>query len=453
MVFWYDTSLFCRLLRMKPKIYPETILDVTSLSHDGRGIAHINDKITFIYGALPNEKVKCKLIKQHSRYNEAEVVEIITPADSRTTPGCAHFNLCGGCSLQHMNDDTQLQFKQNVLFEQLKHFGNVIPEKILPALSGNPYHYRRKARLGVRYVRKKEKLLVGFREKASAFLADIQACQVLHQSVGFSLEKLAEMIASLSQYEHIAQIEVARSDTETALVFRHLTDLPEEDLAKLRAFGEQAHFHIYLQPNSPGKIHKLFPNDQNERLSYRLENYDLTLQFHPLDFTQINGEMNPLMIQQALELLDPQSTDTILDLFCGLGNFTLPLARFAKKVVGVEGSIEMVSRAKENALLNKIENTEFFAANLTEPALNVSWMNQTYEKILIDPPRTGALELIQHINRFKAKRIVYVSCNPATLARDAKELVHTHQYKLISSGIINMFPHTSHIEAMALFER
>lgn len=437
----------------QPKIYPEVIVDIKSLSHEGRGIAYINDKATFVNGALPSETVNCKITKRHTRYNEGETLAVINASKDRVTPQCEHANICGGCSLQHMDMQAQIQFKEAALLEQLKHFGQVTPEIILPALSGNPYHYRRKARLGVRYVRKKERLLVGFREKSSSFLADIHACQVLDKSIGLRIEDLSKVIASLTQYEQIAQVEVAVSDTETALVFRHLEDLGTADIEKLCEFGKQFHFQIYLQPNAPAKIHKIFPEDGNERLSYRLDNYDLTLQFHPLDFTQINGEMNPLMVQQALALLDIQKTDSILDLFCGLGNFTLPIARSAKTVTGVEGSYEMVLRAKANAALNDIENSEFFAANLTEPNLTQSFMQKTYDKILLDPPRTGALEIIQQFPRLAANRVVYVSCNPATLARDAKELVHVQKYKLKASGIINMFPHTSHIEAMALFEK
>lgn len=437
----------------QPKTYPEAIVDIKSLSHEGRGIAYINDKATFVNGALPNETVNCKLTKRHTRYNEGEAIEIIHAAKDRVIPACEHFSICGGCSLQHMEMQAQLQFKQQVLLEQLKHFGQVTPETILPPLSGNPYHYRRKARLGVRYVRKKERLLVGFREKASSFLADIHSCQVLDKSVGLHIEDLAKLIASLSQYEHIAQIEVAVGDTETALVFRHLVDLPESDIQKLCLFGKAFHFQIYLQPNAPAKIQKIYPADGNERLTYQLKAYDLTLAFYPLDFTQINGEMNPLMVQQALALLEVKPTDTVLDLFCGLGNFTLPIARHAKTVTGVEGSYEMVMRAKANATLNNIDNAEFFAANLIEPTLTQTFMQKTYDKILLDPPRTGALEIIQQFPSLSAKRVVYVSCNPATLARDAKELVHGQKYKLKASGIINMFPHTSHIEAMALFEK
>lgn len=441
---------------MKKSQLPELhTVNIESLSHDGRGITTINGKTTFVSGAIVHETVICKLTRKHSRYNEAEVTEVLTAAPERTTPLCAHYSVCGGCSMQHINSDAQIQFKQKTLLEQLKHFGKVEPEIVLPPISGNPWHYRRKARLGVRYVRKKERVLVGFREKFSNFLADIHACPVLHESVGSRIAELSDLIASLSQYEHIPQIEVAISDHETALIFRHLTPLPEEDVKKLREFAEANSLHFYLQPNSPEKIHKIWPLDSADKLSYfiNLPDKKLEMQFYPLDFIQVNSEINQLMLKQALYLLDPQSSDDILDLFCGLGNFTLPLAHYAKHVVGVEGSHEMVTRAQENAQHNSISNVEFHAANLMEPSPSVAWMQKKYDKILLDPPRTGAKELLPFIPKFSAKKIVYVSCNPSTLARDAGELVYNYGYKLKQVGVINMFPHTSHIEAIALFEK
>jgi 23S rRNA (uracil1939-C5)-methyltransferase len=429
--------------------------NIQSLSHDGRGIASINGKTSFINGALAQEEVICQLTKKHSRYNEGEIIEVLTPSPLRIKPHCAHFNVCGGCSLQHLNLDAQIQLKQKALLEQLLHFGKVTPENILPPISGNPWHYRRKARLGVRYVRKKEQVFVGFREKSSNFLTDVQACSVLHASIGLKIKELGELIQSLSLFDQIPQVEVAVSDHETALIFRHMAAVTEEDLKKLCLFAEEHHFHIYLQPNSPAKIHKIWPVNSPEKLSYQinLPEKTLTMEFHPLDFVQVNGEINQLMLQQALHLLQPKSDENILDLFCGLGNFTLPLALKANHVTGVEGSQEMVKRAEENAALNQILNTSFYAANLMEPNTSADWINKRYDKVLLDPPRTGAKEILPHFSRFKAKTICYVSCNPATLARDAGELVYTHKYRLKHVGVVNMFPHTAHIEAIALFEK
>ncbi len=441
------------MTRRQRKPHPELDVTIHTLSHDGRGITTIEGKTTFVHGALAGETVTCKVTQQHRRYNEGIATVIKVAAPERVTAPCPHFGVCGGCSMQHMSVSDQIQFKQKTLLEQLQHFGKVVPETLLAPITGEAWGYRRKARLGVRYVIKKEKLLVGFREKFSNYLADIQSCLVLHPSVGTRITALAELIASLNQYEHIAQIEVAVGDKVTALVFRHLTPLPETDCVKLSEFGKATGLHIYLQPNSPEQIHQLWPENQTELLSYAIPDYDLTMQFHPLDFTQVNAEINLLMIKQAMQLLAPGSEDRILDLFCGLGNFTLPLARFAKEVIGIEGSDVMVKRAEMNAQYNHIDNAKFYAGNLMEPNEQASWMQQKYDKILLDPPRLGAKEIIEHFGKFAAKKILYISCNPATLARDAGELVYTHGYKLTHAGVMNMFAHTSHIEAMALFEK
>lgn len=429
----------------------ETVIE--SLSHDGRGVATIHGKTTFVSGALPAEKVTCRIVRKHRRYNEAQVIDILDKAPERTDPKCAHYGICGGCSMQHVEIEAQVKLKQQILLDQLKHFGKVIPDEILPPIMGNPWGYRRKARLGVRYVIKKEKLLIGFREKFSNYLADIQACEVLHPSIGKHFLALSECIRNLSQYDQIPQIEVAVSDHVTALIIRHMKPLTESDHASLCQLGQNNGFHIYLQPDSPDSVHQIWPKNQDKLLSYFLPDYQLELQFHPLDFTQVNGEINREMIAAAIRLLELQSSDIVLDLFCGLGNFTLPIARFAKQVVGVEGSTEMVKRATENAQYNQIDNATFYAANLMQPTENAAWLKIAYDKILLDPPRTGAKEIIPFIANQSAKRIIYVSCNPATLARDAGDLVYNYQYKLKKVGVINMFPHTSHIEAIALFEK
>ncbi|MHB1949701.1 MAG: 23S rRNA (uracil(1939)-C(5))-methyltransferase RlmD [Gammaproteobacteria bacterium] len=440
---------------MKKAQYFEPITaNVKTLSHEGRGIAILDGKTTFISGALANEEVICKLTKKHSNYNEAEVVEVLTPSPQRITPHCQHFGSCGGCSLQHMQIESQVQFKQSIVLEQLQHFGKVVPEMILPPITGNPWGYRRKARLGVHYSKKYEQLKVGFRSKSSNSLLSLQSCPVLHESVGTRVPAITELIRSLSQFDKIPQVEMAVSDQETALIFRHLADLTTDDIAKLQTFAKTHDFHIYLQPNSPAKVHKIWPLNSAELITYQLPDYQLDLQFHPLDFIQVNAQINQRLLKQALELLDPTSEDTVLDLFCGLGNFTLPIARYAQHVVGVEGSKEMVARGTANAKHNNLNNIEFYAANLMKPEpAKAEWMKKRYTKILIDPPRAGAKEILPLIANFSAKRITYVSCNPATLARDAGVLVYTHNYKLKAVGIVNMFPHTSHIEAIALFEK
>lgn len=424
-----------------------------ALSHDGRGITTVDQKTTFVAGGLPGETVALNIFRKKPTFYEAIATEIITPSKSRATPPCAHFGVCGGCSLQHMNMTLQLEMKQQTLLDQLKHFGNVVPNTILPPLHTDELGYRRKARLGVKFVIKKNKLLIGFREKSSRYLADIESCPVLYPNVGEHLDELRALIQSLSCFDHIAQVEVAVGDDTIAYILRHLKPLTPDDHEKIIAFAKTHHIHFYLQPNPPLPVTKLWPDDGKARLSYTLPAFDLEFLFHPLDFTQINLEMNRRMISQALQLLDLQKEDAVLDLFCGIGNFTLPMAKYAKQVIGVEGSQEMVERAYENAKHNDINNVQFFAANLEAPSSSASWLKQSYDKILLDPPRVGAKSMLPILASLNAKKIVYVSCNPATLSRDAGELVHHHGYQLEAAGIMNMFPHTSHIEAMALLTK
>ena len=424
---------------------------VTRLSHDGRGIAHINGKITFIDGALPDEAVSFSYTSRKSRYDEGRVVEVLTPSLMRVEPGCKHYSICGGCSMQHMQAAAQIELKQQVLLQQLAHFGGIEPEEVLPPLVGPEWGYRRKARLGVKYVARKDKVLVGFREKDGRYLADIERCEVLHPKVGTRLVELQQLIFQLDARQTIPQIEVAMGDDECALVFRHMAALSESDLALLTAFGQQHQLQIFLQPAGNDSIHPLWPA-QPEPLSYALPDFMLQLHFKPSDFTQVNVDINRRLVSYALELLAPAATDRILDLFCGLGNFTLPLARYCKEVTGVEGEQEMVRRGQENAALNGIENATFHAANLAEDFSAAAWARQGFDKILLDPPRTGALAVTQYLPVCGASRIVYVSCNPATLARDAAILV-TQGYRLAKVGVMDMFPHTRHVESIAVFEK
>lgn len=425
---------------------------IHALSHDGRGIATIENKTTFIAGALPQETVSYRITNKRGSFNEAIALEILEKSADRATPPCQHFGLCGGCSLQHMSIDTQTQLKQQTLLDQLTHFGKVKPVSILPPLYSDSTGYRRKARLGVKFVIKKNKLLIGFREKKSRYLAELESCQVLHPRIGMHFDDLRALIMSLSAYQTIPQIELAMGDTDTALVFRHMEPLSESDRSKLVEFGKNQNIHIYLQPNPPEQVNKAWPENTLDRISYSLPADDLTFLFHPLDFTQINLEMNRQMVQQAIDLLDLNENESVLDLYCGIGNFTLPMAKRAHAVTGIEGSEEMVKRAYENAAHNQIKNVEFFAANLEKPDLDAPWLKKSYDKVLLDPPRVGAEAMLPYIAQTGAKRIVYVSCNPATLARDAGILVHKYGYHLQKAGIMNMFPHTAHVEAMAVFE-
>lgn len=429
-----------------------TEVRIEKLSHDGRGIAHINGKTIFVENALANELVEIQIVSRHGRFDEAKTIEVIQDSPERVEPPCAHAEICGGCSLQFMHSDAQVALKESVLREQLEHFGGLKPAHWLAPLRSETEGYRHKARLGAKYVFKKNTLLIGFREKRSNFLADIYHCEVLHPKVGKKIPVLRECVSELSVRDAIPQIEVAVGEDGVALVFRHLKPLTDKDIAALIKFGQEYHFHIYLQPGGNDSVHKIWPEDGAERLHYSLPDFDLKMAFHPLDFTQVNPGINQKMVKQALELLDPQPNERVLDLFCGLGNFTLPLARKAKEVIGVEGSAAMVLRGQENASANGVTNTHFYATDLTQDFSSQPWGQLEFDKILIDPPRTGALEIVQKLAKFGAKRLVYVSCNPATLARDAGELQQLG-YRLTHAGVMDMFPHTTHVESIAVFER
>jgi len=444
--------------RRRRKLPTEAVqATITGLSHDGKGICHIDDKTVFVDGALKGEMVRFTYTAKRKNIMEAVTEEVITPSAERVTAGCEFFAICGGCSLQHLAAEKQIALKQQVLLDNLKHIGKSEPQQVLNPLTGPHWGYRRKARLGVRYVEKKGKLLVGFREKRSNFLAQIESCKVLHPSIGNRLTALSELIRSLSIYTKIPQIEVAMGDGKGALIIRHLEPLSEQDLGKLTAFGIKTDLQIFLQAAGPDSIYRLYPAVQEpdtcQPLNYYLPEFNIKNQFKATDFTQVNMIINRKMIDLALHLLQPQQTDRVLDLFCGLGNFTLPLARKVTHVIGVEGSDDLVARAKENALSNDIHNADFYSADLFQDISNQPWAKNHYDRILLDPARSGAKEIVEYLPKFNAHTVVYVSCNPSTLARDTEIMVHQHGYKLVNAGVMDMFPHTAHVESIALFTR
>jgi 23S rRNA (uracil1939-C5)-methyltransferase len=440
-----------RVRKAQPPIVPvEAVIE--KLTPEGRGVAHINGKVTFIDYALPGERVMMQYTRTSSHFDEGRAIEILQASTDRVQPLCEHFGLCGGCSLQHMNTDAQIVAKQQTLIDQLQHMTGVPPAEILAPLRGPIWGYRQKARLGVKFVIKKNKVLVGFREKAESLLADLFHCKVLHPSVGEKLEDLGQLVMGMAARSTIPQIEVAVSDSVTALVFRHLEPLNDDDQQKLSLFAQQHNLHIYLQPGGPNSVHPLWPA-QPEALQYKLENHNITIEFAPSDFTQVNADINRQMLDRTLSLLDLQPHEKVLDLFCGLGNFTLPMARKAAHVIGVEGAVEMVVKARSNARLNQIENVEFHAADLSADLTGYPWLNHKYDKILLDPPRSGAMSMLKYLGKLGATRIVYVSCNPATLARDAQVLVNEYGYKLAAAGVMDMFPHTAHVESIAVFDK
>lgn len=423
---------------------------VASFSHDGRGVARLEGKAVFIEGALPGETVRFRYMHRHKRYDSGELTEILEPSPNRVTPPCPHYGACGGCDLQHLRPEIQLQAKQQILAEQLERLGKVRPESWLTPITGPALGYRRRARLGVRLVPSEGGVIIGFRQRNKSFLADLATCLVLEPKVSALLPALHALIAELSCPDRIPQIEVAVGSNAAALVFRHLVPLTDEDRERLAAFGEHNDIRIYLQPARPDSIAPLWPADP-EPLFYRIPAFDVEIRFEPADFIQINAAVNNATVAQALNLLEPAPTDSVLDLFSGLGNFTLPLARRAGRVLGVEGEAGLVDRARANAQRNHITNAEFVASDLYHETSGAAWAGFKPNKLLLDPPRGGAMEAIKSLAEPLPSRIVYVSCYPATLARDSEYLVRVLGYRFAAAGVMDMFPQTSHVETMALF--
>jgi 23S rRNA (uracil1939-C5)-methyltransferase len=443
--------------RRRSRNIPTTpvVLDIEKLSHEGRGIAHHEGKVVFVEGALPGETVTALFTSRRDSFDEAKLSGIEKASSERVEPACKYAGICGGCSLLHFDARSQMAFKQEMLLEKLRHAVPGAAFDVIPPLEGPVLGYRRKARLAVRYVHKKEQVLVGFREKHSTFITHMDSCAVLDARLSNLLPALSALIGNLQSFRHIPQVEVAGGDPDSqgptcALVFRHLLPLPDTDTEKLLAFGNDHGVAIYLQSGGMDTVHRICPETGEDRLYYRLPEHDLTMAFHPTDFTQVNGDINRRMIMQALSLLDPVADDRVLDLFCGLGNFTLPLARLASHVTGIEGAQEMVERGQENARCNGLDNTAFHCTDLTKSMQGVAWMASGFTKVLLDPPRSGAWEILPDIIALRPSRIVYVSCNPATLARDAEYLAG-NGYALAQAGAMDMFPQTAHVEAMALF--
>nr|WP_283161511.1 23S rRNA (uracil(1939)-C(5))-methyltransferase RlmD [Xanthomonas nasturtii] len=427
---------------------------ITDLSHDGRGVARRDGeggKVTFISGALPGELVRAEPTARSRHFDEAKTVEVLEASPQRVTPRCPHFGVCAGCVLQHLDESQQIVAKQRVLMDNLERIGHVTPQAVLPALSGDNWGYRRKGRFSVRRVEKKDKTLVGFRELDPRFVADLSVCYTVIPQIGDKIPLLAALVESMDGKRDIPQIEFIAGDETVALTIRHMQPLSERDQQAWIAFAQEHGFAIFLQPGGVDSVHPLWPQDVP--LSFRLPQWDVELAFRPLDFIQVNASLNQKMIAHALALLDTKPDDRVLDLFCGLGNFTLPLARVVREVVGVEGDAGLVARAKENARRNGLDNAQFYAADLTQDQRNASWMRQGFDKLLLDPPRSGALEVLQQLPLKTFERIVYVSCHPGSLARDAGYLVNEQGFTLVSAGAMDMFPHTAHVESVAVFEK
>ncbi|GAB6050020.1 23S rRNA (uracil(1939)-C(5))-methyltransferase RlmD [Hydrogenophilus islandicus] len=428
---------------------------IASLDLEGRGVTRVAGKAVFVAGALPGEVVRFIRTRDRASYAQAELVAVEKPSPWRVTPRCPHFGVCGGCAMQHFDAAAQVAAKQLVLEETLWHTARVRPHQVLPPLYGPFWGYRHRARLGARLVPKKGGVLVGFRERRSSYVAKLEECPVLHPRVSALIPELASVVGRLSCSDRVPQIEVAVGDDDTVvLVFRHLVPLTAGDEAALAAFADRAGVAVWVQPGGPETMAPLRPCD-DRLLAYRHPEFGVTLAFRPSDFTQVNPAMNRVLVRRALTWLAPQPGERIADWFSGLGNFTLPIARCGAEVVGVEGSAAMTERAKALAAAHGLaERTQFYAANLFEMSESVLAAFGRFAKWLLDPPRDGAVALVKAITPAIApERIVYVSCHPATLARDAAILVHEKGYRLRAAGVANMFPHTGHVESLAVFER
>ncbi len=426
-------------------------IEINDLAHDGRGAGRCGEKVTFVHGALPGEQVDARLTGRNRRFDEAVVVEVVHPSSDRVLPQCPWFGNCGGCALQHLDHAAQLKWKQQRLDQNFRRIGEVTPRRWLEPLAASPWNYRRRARLSVRNVPGKGRVLVGFREIGGRYVADIETCRILHPAFADRLMSLSTLIGNLSIPDRIPQIECSAGDDGAAIVVRHLEPLADNDLELLRDWSRDHGIAVWMQPKGPDSVHRLAP--ERHRLAYRLESFDLELEFHPQQFIQVNAVINRLLIDRAVDLLQPLAGQRVLDLFCGLGNFSLPLARHAGRVVGVELDSSLVDSARLNARANGLDNTEFIVADLQQPVEQLRWMAQPFDAVLIDPPRSGAAEVLPLVAATQASRIVYVSCDPATLARDAGELVHKHGFRLEAAGIADMFPHTAHVESIAMFVR
>jgi 23S rRNA (uracil1939-C5)-methyltransferase len=427
---------------------------IESLDHEGAGVAHVDGKVTFIDGGVTGERVTFARRRSRGNFDLGTVTEVLRESTQRVAPRCRYFGICGGCAMQHVEPFAQVAAKQRVLEDNLARLGKVKPEQILPPVIGPAWRYRTRARLSVHYVAKKGGVLVGFHERRSSFVADTLSCEVLPIEVSRLIPELREMFTAMKLRDRVPQLELAVGEDVTVFVLRNLEPLPEEDAALLRAFADRHGIQWWLQPKGPDTAHPFYPLEA-PALNYRLPEFGLTLAFRPTDFTQVNAGVNRVLVKRAVDMLDPQPGERVGDLFCGLGNFTLALATRGAEVIGMEGAPGLVARAVENARANGLaNNTRFIAHDLYTDAPGALRLLGKVDKLLIDPPRDGALEICKELPAEGGPtRIVYVSCSPSTLARDAGVLVNVKGYRLMSAGVVNMFPHTGHVESIALFQR
>ena len=422
---------------------------IHDLDPKGRGVGRADGKTTFVHGALPGEEVLCRRVKRRRSFDEAVVQEVVEPSPDRVEPRCSFYERCGGCSLQHLSYDAQLRHKERTLLAVLSTAGDVSPRLVMPPLAGSPWRYRRKARLGARFVPGRYGALVGFRERIPNRVADMTDCAVLSDPLGPLVMPLRELVGSLQARARIPQIEVAAGEDATVFVIRHLDPLSAHDLEAIEAFAVRHGIGVWLQPGGVDTARPFIPS--KSQLHYSLDDGAIRMSFSPLDFVQVNAEVNRALVRRVVSILAPAPGEKVLDAYCGLGNFSLPLAARGADVTGLEAAGEMVERARRNAAANRLP-ASFQRADLGDDETVRDWLRRGWDKLLFDPPRTGAEMVVEHIRAAGASRIVYVSCNPDTLARDAARLVHVHGYRLARTGLVDMFPHTSHIESVSEFE-
>jgi len=445
--------------RRKRKQIDQTPRDIRieSLAHDGRGVGRDDEgKVVFVDYALPGEHVRYTPLMHRKSYLFGSTIEVLEESEHRVLPKCEVFGQCGGCVLQHLDAPIQIQYKQQQLLENFKKIGGVQADQLLPPLTGEHWGYRRRARLGAKYVEKKGGMIVGFRERNSSYIQPTEQCYVLYPEVSALLPELRITLEKMSCNNKIPQVEISVADNALVMIVRHLEALLQSDLNVLSSFAQKNNVTLFLQPGNLKSIHPLWP-EKPEPLYYYFKDYDIRIEFLPSDFIQVNAEINQKLVKQAIDLLEVNEDDEVLDLFCGVGNFTLPLARYAKRVIGVEGDKALIERAEHNKTLNNLDNVGFYFGDLFKQDMDTEshgeWLEQRFNKVLIDPPRSGAAEMVKRMGNFKPERIVYVSCSPATLARDAGTLVNEQGYRMTKAGVIDMFPHTAHVESIAVFER
>ncbi len=442
--------------RKKLDLTPREI-QIESMAHDGRGVGRGEDgKVVFVDFALPGEKVRYIPVMNRKSYLFGTTIEVLEASEHRIEPKCAVFGDCGGCVLQHLDENVQIKYKQQQLLENFKKIGDVQPENLMEPMTGAHWGYRRRARLGAKFVPKKGGMIVGFRERNTSYIQPTDKCEVLYPEVSAMFPDLRETLEQTSCNDKIPQVEISVADNAVVMIVRHLETFVQSDLDILTEFAKRNQVQLFLQPGNLKSVHPLYP-EKPDALFYEFKEFDIKVEFLPTDFIQVNGGINDQLVSKAIDLLDIQENDRVLDLFCGVGNFTLPLARRSNYVVGVEGDQALVNRAIHNKELNQLDNVDFHFGDLFKEDMTSSshgdWLEQKFDKILLDPPRSGAAEMIKRLPEFGASKVVYVSCGPATLARDAGVMVNEHGYRMTYAGVIDMFPHTAHVESIAVFEK